>query len=69
MGKGRPGADTRPYPWGEDILHPNANFYVSRDPFEDMQSYGSRTTPVGFYNGKTYDGYAHPRFRFALRPV
>ena len=48
---------TRPFPWGEEITRENANFYSSRDPFEDMQSFGSRTSPVGFYNGKTYDGY------------
>jgi formylglycine-generating enzyme required for sulfatase activity len=52
------GTDTRPFPWGEEIQRENANFYASRDPFEDMRSFGSRTTPVGFYNGKTYDGYA-----------
>lgn len=51
------GGDTRPYPWGEDIRRENANFYASRDPFEDLTTFGSRTTPVGFYNGKTYDGY------------
>jgi formylglycine-generating enzyme required for sulfatase activity len=51
------GTDTRPYPWGEEILRQNANFYASRDPFEDMGSFGSRTSAVGFYNGKTYDGY------------
>jgi formylglycine-generating enzyme required for sulfatase activity len=52
------GTDTRPFPWGDEILRENANFYASRDPFEDMGSFGSRTTPVGFYNGKIYDGYA-----------
>ena len=52
------GTDTRPFPWGDEILRENANFYASRDPFEDMSSFGSRTTPVGFYNGNTYDGYA-----------
>jgi formylglycine-generating enzyme required for sulfatase activity len=51
------GTDTRPFPWGDEIKLENANFYASRDPFEDMSSFGSRTTPVGFYNGKTYDGY------------
>lgn len=49
--------DDRPFPWGEEIALNNANFYSSRDPFEDMSTFGSRTTPVGFYNGKTYDGY------------
>ena len=52
------GPDARPFPWGDDIARENANFYASRDPFEDMSSFGSRTSPVGFYNGKTYDGYA-----------
>ena len=51
------GPDTRPFPWGEEIQRENANYYASRDPFEDMSSFGSRTTPVGFYNGKTYNGY------------
>ncbi len=51
------GTDGRPYPWGDDILRENANFYASRDPYEDMTSYGSRTTPVGFYNGRTYGDY------------
>jgi formylglycine-generating enzyme required for sulfatase activity len=49
--------DDRPFPWGEQIARNNANFYTSRDPFEDMATFGSRTSPVGFYNGKTYDGY------------
>jgi formylglycine-generating enzyme required for sulfatase activity len=49
--------DARPFPWGETIARNNANFYASDDPFEEMSSNGSRTTPVGFYNGKTYDGY------------
>ena len=53
----RGSADNRPFPWGNEIARNNANFYASRDPFEDMNSFGSRTTPVGFYNGKTYDGY------------
>ena len=52
------GTDRRPFPWGDEMLRENANFYVSRDPFEDMGSAGSRSTPVGFYNGKSYLGYA-----------
>ncbi len=51
------GTDARPYPWESEIARGNANFYASRDPFEEMSSYGSRTTPVGFFNGKIYDGY------------
>lgn len=49
--------DDRPFPWGYEIARNNANFYSSRDPFEDMSTFGSRTSPVGFYNGNTYDGY------------
>jgi formylglycine-generating enzyme required for sulfatase activity len=49
--------DNRPYPWGDEIERNNANYYASRDPFEDMTTFGSRTTPVGFYNGQSYDGY------------
>ena len=51
------GTDGRPFPWGETIKRNNANLINSRDPFEEMKSLGSRTTPVGFYNGNTYDGY------------
>lgn len=55
--KGARGTDARPFPWGEEIQRGNANFYASRDPFEDMRSFGSRTTPVGFYNGMKYGEY------------
>ena len=51
------GTDERPFPWGEEIQRNNANFYSSRDPFEAMNSVGSRTSPVGFYNGQTYGDY------------
>jgi len=51
------GTDARPLPWGDDTLRENANFYASRDPYEDMSSFGSRTTPVGFYNGNKYGDY------------
>ncbi|MBI2332555.1 MAG: SUMF1/EgtB/PvdO family nonheme iron enzyme [Chloroflexi bacterium] len=51
------GSGERPFPWGDEIVRENANFYSSRDPFEDMSSSGSRTSPVGFYNGQNYDGY------------
>jgi len=54
----RGSGDDRPFPWGYDIARDNANFYASRDPFENMSTFGSRTTPVGFYNGQTYAGYA-----------
>ncbi len=49
--------DDRPFPWGDEIARNNANYYASRDPFENMATFGSLTTPVGFYNGKTYGSY------------
>ncbi len=51
------GTDERPFPWGDEILRENANFYSSRDPFENMSTFGSRTSPVGFYNGQKYGDY------------
>lgn len=51
------GEDTRPYPWGWDIENNNANFYSSHDIFEKTFGKLGDTTPVGFYNGKTYAGY------------
>jgi len=53
----RGSADDRPFPWGRDITKNNANFYQSGDPFENMSTFGSRSSPVGFYNSKSYDGY------------
>jgi len=53
----RGSTDNRPYPWGVAIATNNANYYKSRDPFEGMRTFGSRTSPVGFYNGQTYEGY------------
>ena len=50
------GTDGRPYPWGNGIGPAYANYYHSRDPFETPGRLGD-TTPVGFYNGKTYDGF------------
>ncbi len=48
----------RAYPWGNEIDGHHANYYTSHDPFEAF--YGNRmgtTTPVGFYNGRTYNGF------------
>jgi formylglycine-generating enzyme required for sulfatase activity len=51
------GTDTRPFPWG-DVLNPeNANFYSSYDIFEKTFGKAGSTTPVGFYNGDTYEGF------------
>ncbi|MEN8098426.1 MAG: SUMF1/EgtB/PvdO family nonheme iron enzyme [Chloroflexota bacterium] len=50
------GLDSRPFPWGDEITREHANYYSSRDLFEKMAG-GYSTTPVGFYNGREYDGY------------
>jgi formylglycine-generating enzyme required for sulfatase activity len=52
------GADDRPFPWGYEITPQNANFISSHDLFERTFEGAGGTTPVGFYNGKSYDGYA-----------
>ncbi|MFC2026184.1 formylglycine-generating enzyme family protein, partial [Chloroflexota bacterium] len=44
-----------PFPWGEEIQGNNANYYSSFDLFEKMFGKLGNTTPVGFYNGKTYE--------------
>lgn len=51
------GTDARAYPWGNEIARNNANYYSSRDPFEEGVGKQGDTTPVGYYNGQTYDGY------------
>jgi len=51
------GTEGLPFPWGNEIEHNNANFYSSKDPFEKGIGKLGNTTPVGFYNGSTYDGY------------
>lgn len=50
-------ADDRPFPWGYEIERNNANFYSSHDIFEKVAGAGGDTSPVGFYNGGTYEGY------------
>ncbi|MCX7040720.1 MAG: SUMF1/EgtB/PvdO family nonheme iron enzyme [Spirochaetes bacterium] len=51
-------SDGRQYPWGNEMGKKNANFADSSDPFESLSppftQSGGPTTPVGFYNGKTY---------------
>jgi formylglycine-generating enzyme required for sulfatase activity len=51
------GADGRPFPWGETIERNRANFYSSRDLFEKIVGGQGDTTPAGFYDGQSYDGY------------
>ncbi len=53
----RGGFDNRPYPWGSGISGKDANYYNSNDPFEKDKSNSGNTTPVGFYNGNSYNGF------------
>jgi len=50
--------DNRAYPWGNHLERNQANYYSSRDIFEKVLGKSGDTTPVGFYNGKSYNGYA-----------
>lgn len=49
--------DNRAYPWGNMLERNQANYYSSHDIFEKVAGKAGDTTPVGFYNGKTYAGY------------
>mgnify|MGYP000372836184 CR=1 FL=1 len=51
------GTDNRAYPWGDEIARNQANYYSSHDLFEKIVGGQGDTTPVGFYNGQTYNGY------------
>ena len=51
------GTDGRTYPWGEQITGNSANYLSSHTLFEKMYGEQITTTPVGFFNGKTYNGY------------
>lgn len=51
------GTDIRPFPWGDEILRENANYYSSHDLFEKIAGGLGDTSPVGFYNGNTYDDF------------
>ncbi len=42
------GTDARLYPWGNSIDSSNANYWDSKDPFENG------TSPVGFYDGHNF---------------
>lgn len=51
------GTDGRTYPWGEEISANIANYLSSHTLFAKIFHKQITTTPVGFFNGKTYDGY------------
>ena len=50
--------DNRPFPWGDELEKNRANYYSSTDIFEKVAGRRGDTTPVGFYNGNTYEGFA-----------
>jgi len=45
------------FPWGNEIHANIANYYSSHDLFEKLAGKLGGTTPVGLFNGRTYDGY------------
>jgi formylglycine-generating enzyme required for sulfatase activity len=55
--------DGLPFPWGYEITGNSANYYASFDPFETLYGKLGSTTPVGFYNGKTYNIAGHGDYK------
>ena len=51
------GTDERAYPWGDEIAHNQANYYSNRHLFRKMFGENVPTTPVGYFNGRTYGGH------------
>ncbi len=52
------GKDTRAYPWGNEISSRITNYKSSNTVLHNILGGNvARTTPVGYYNGKTYDGF------------
>lgn len=51
------GTDGRSFPWGEEISKNITNYIGSRSVLEEVFKRPVVTTPVGFFNGKTYNGF------------
>ncbi|MCK4801107.1 MAG: SUMF1/EgtB/PvdO family nonheme iron enzyme [Anaerolineales bacterium] len=45
------------FPWGMEVKFNHANYYSSHDLFEKISGKLGNTTPVGLYNGSTYQDY------------
>jgi formylglycine-generating enzyme required for sulfatase activity len=45
------------FPWGYEIERNQANYYSSSDLFEKIYGKLGNTTPVGLFNGGTYEDY------------
>ena len=58
------GTDLRGYPWGNEINVHFANYMEGNKALRKIFGDPVRTTPVGFYNGKTYKG---PKGSFETR--
>ena len=63
------GTDNRPFPWGHEIARENANFYASRDPFEEMSTFGSRTYARWFFQRQYLRWLHHTRFSLTIRII
>lgn len=51
------GPDKRAYPWGDEIEPDIANYNHRKHKLDNiMEVTAARTTPVGFYNGNSYNG-------------
>jgi len=51
------GTDGRVFPWGDEIKRNQANFHSSRNVLQKLFGFHTKTTPVGYYNGKKYENY------------
>ena len=54
--KAASGPNLRAYPWGDEISPYYANYLEGNKALRKVFGSPVRTTPVGFYNGKTYKG-------------
>ncbi len=50
------GRELKAYPWGNDISPEYANYHLANVKLNKIFGEPARTTPVGFFNGKTYEG-------------
>ena len=54
----RGSSDTRAYPWGDEINSSYTNYKSSNTVLHNILGGNvARTTPVGYYNGKSYKGF------------
>jgi len=51
------GNDGRIFPWGDEITRRQANYHGSRNVLQKIFNQHTKTTPVGYFNGKKYGEY------------